>query len=614
MESRQILKLIKQGEGKKLEFKESANKLPGNLFETICAFLNTGGGEILLGVSDEGNITGIDQLAANKLKKDIANMSNNPQKLDPIFMLSTKEINIDGKLILHVKVPESSMVHKTNNDIYIRNEDGDYKVTRLEKIAEIVNRKKGYFSEQTVYPYVSFSDFKTDLIKRAKKLIKINNDGHPWAELDDKDFLNRAGFYKKSEEGIEGYTLAAVLFFGTDELIQSIVPAYKFDALVRKFNIDRYDDRLTVRTNLLDAYDLLMGFIEKHINDPFYLEGITRISLRSKIFRELVANIIAHREYLIASPAVITIFENKIVFRNPNNPKQHGIIDPNNFTPYAKNPVISKFMLQMGRVEEVGSGMKNVYKYLPLFKKNAKAEFIDDEFFSTVVNLETKGETRGEISIKILEFIQNSNMVGLNALLNEKLGDGWEKTYVELGENQNKVGNKEMKGLGENQIKIIALILTDNKITTNKIGKLIGISNTAVDNNIFKLKQLGIIKRIGPDKGGYWKIYFGNRKYLSNWEKPENKLGENQEMVGRKKTKRLGENQTKIIALIMTNNKITTNEIVKHLKISSTAVENNISKLKQQGILKRVGPDKGGHWEIEKSYRKNFESLEKTVE
>ncbi len=449
MDTKQILDFIKQGEDKKIEFKQSANKLPGNLFETICAFLNTEGGTILLGISDKGKVIGIDKNAINKFKIDIANLSNNPQKLDPVFMLTAQEFKIDEKQILVIKVPESSMVHKTNNEVFIRNEDGDYKVSQLERIAEIVNRKKNYFSEQTVYPNVNFNDFDVNLIKRAKNLIKINNNEHHWLELNDKEFLSRAGFYKKSNNGDEGYTLAAILFFGTDELIQSFVPAYKFDALVRKFNIDRYDDRLTVRTNLIDAYDLLMGFIEKHVNDPFYLEGTTRISLRSKIFRELISNIIAHREYLNASPAVITIFKNKIEFKNPNNPKQHGIIDPKHFTPYAKNPTISKFMLQLGRVEEVGSGMKNVYKYLPKFAKNTKAEFIDDEFFSTLVDLETV-----------------------------------EKTTQ----------------------KIIKLIKENPYISRKELAKKIRITSDGVKYHLSKMKEKGFIKRIGPDKGGYWEI------------------------------------------------------------------------------------------------------------
>ncbi len=60
--------------------------------------------------------------------------------------------------------------------------------------------------------------------------------------------------------------------FGTDEIIGSVAPAYKFDALVRRKDLSRYDDRLLVRTNLIDAYDLLMGFVEKHLDDPFFLE------------------------------------------------------------------------------------------------------------------------------------------------------------------------------------------------------------------------------------------------------------------------------------------------------------------------------------------------------
>lgn len=36
--------------------------------------------------------------------------------------------------------------------------------------------------------------------------------------------------------------------------------------------------------------------------------------------------------------------------------------------------------------------------------------------------------------------------------------------------------------------------------------KLVGISSTAIDNNITKLKKIGIIERIGPAKGGMWKI------------------------------------------------------------------------------------------------------------
>ena len=47
-------------------------------------------------------------------------------------------------------------------------------------------------------------------------------------------------------------------------------------------------DRDDIRTNLLDSYDRLIAFGEKHLNAPFYLEGMQWVSLRSHILREIV--------------------------------------------------------------------------------------------------------------------------------------------------------------------------------------------------------------------------------------------------------------------------------------------------------------------------------------
>lgn len=61
---------------------------------------------------------------------------------------------------------------------------------------------------------------------------------------------------------------------------------------------------------------------------------------------------------------------------------------------------------------------------------------------------------------------------------------------------------------------------------------------------------------------------------------------------------KLGENENRIVEIVVTNKFVTIPELSKMLKISTTAVENNIAKLKAKKILKRIGPDKGGHWEV----------------
>lgn len=172
--------------------------------------------------------------------------------------------------------------------------------------------------------------------------------------MDDHELLVSAKLFRKDfKTGEEGFTLAAALLFGRDEVIQSILPAYKTDAIVRIMNTDRYDDRLEVRTNLIESYDLLMDFIAKHLPDPFYLERDHRLSLRDTIFREVVANTLIHREFLNSFPARLVIEKHKITIENWNKPFGHGLINPVNFYTHPKNPNILEVFKQIGRADAI---------------------------------------------------------------------------------------------------------------------------------------------------------------------------------------------------------------------------------------------------------------------
>ncbi len=85
-----IKNLIEQGDGLTIEFKKAKEELPSNLFETVCAFLNRNGGNILLGVNDDKTIEGVNPEKVETLSKNIVNLSNNPQKLFPSFLLDAK--------------------------------------------------------------------------------------------------------------------------------------------------------------------------------------------------------------------------------------------------------------------------------------------------------------------------------------------------------------------------------------------------------------------------------------------------------------------------------------------------------------------------------------------
>ncbi|MCD0488252.1 putative DNA binding domain-containing protein [Pedobacter sp. MC2016-14] len=275
MDQKRVTKLLGRKEDIHLEYKTaSRDQLPKSLFESICAMLNREGGDIFLGVNDNGTILGINNAYLDQLIKDLVNLSNNPSKLDPPFILHPQTLKVDGKIILHITVPVSSEVHKSVNVVYDRSHDGDFKVTQLSKIAALYNSKRNYYSESMVCPAVTMADFKPELFDIARNLIKANNASHPWINLDNEQFMKIAGLYgKDTRSNKEGHNLAAVLLFGTDQTILNTVSYYKVDALVRREDIYRYDDRLYIQTNLIEAYDQLSAFVEKHLPDKFFLRG-----------------------------------------------------------------------------------------------------------------------------------------------------------------------------------------------------------------------------------------------------------------------------------------------------------------------------------------------------
>lgn len=187
--------------------------------------------------------------------------------------------------------------------------------------------------------------------------------------------------------GEEGYNLAAVMLLGKDDVIMDVCPAYETDALVRKINMDRYDDRETVRTNLIESYDRLMEFGRKNLPDKFFVEGTERRGLRNIIVRELVGNILIHRKYTSAYTAKFVIEKNRMYTENASRSVGDGIITPENMEPNPKNPIIASFFRNIGWSDRLGAGVRNLFKYSKYYS-GQEPEFIEGDVFRTFVPLD----------------------------------------------------------------------------------------------------------------------------------------------------------------------------------------------------------------------------------
>lgn len=103
------------------------------------------------------------------------------------------------------------------------------------------------------------------------------------------------------------------------------------------------------------------------------------------IFREIISNVIVHREYRNSLSTEIIIYKNRLEATNPNRVFFRGPLDLNNFSPIPKNPNIRRFFRELGWSDEAGSGVRNVTKYLKIYANGAKPEFIEDHVFKTII-------------------------------------------------------------------------------------------------------------------------------------------------------------------------------------------------------------------------------------
>ena len=392
-----INRMIAKGETLTIEFKKCQHELSDGIFETVCAFLNRTGGHILLGVADNGEIIGVHEPAIENLLKNFANTVNNPQLLNPTSYFSPEIIDVDGKTVISIYVPESSQVHRFKNRIYDRVGDADNDITLNHSLIDnLYLRKRNDFTENEVCPYLTMDDLSSSTFDKARHLASVSNPSHPWLSLNNEQIIRSAGFWRKDRiTGKEGYILACALLFGTEVTVLTYCPAYRTDAIYRNMGHQRflhprstdpdirYDDRDDVRVNLIESYIRLTSFVQKHLPDRFMLDesGIQRIDIRNKIFREIIANLLAHREYSSSFPAKLLVFSDIVVTENWTKPQQTGAVTLDSLETHPKNPMIAKIFRELGWVEELGSGRKNIQKYAPLYYPEYLVKIQNEEKF-----------------------------------------------------------------------------------------------------------------------------------------------------------------------------------------------------------------------------------------
>ncbi|MDR1610082.1 MAG: putative DNA binding domain-containing protein [Candidatus Symbiothrix sp.] len=525
MTQSQLQKIINEGENISVEFKKCTAELNPTAYETICSFLNRIGGHLILGVADDGNISGVNVNCIDSIIKNFINTVNNPELLNPTFYFSPEVFTIENKKVIYIYIPESSQVHRYKGRIYDRVGDADNDITNNHYlINNIYLRKNREFSENEVLPFLEVADLNSSTFRKARQLAGVLSDNHPWLTMDDAEILHACGLWRKDNQtGKEGYTLAAALLFGKENTVLSCCPAYKTDAIYRNTTYDRflhplpfdpdvrYDDRDDIRVNLIEAYQRLITFINRNLPDKFYLEGIQRIDLRDKIFREIAANCLIHREFSHSFPAKFLIFSDRVITENWTKPAGQNPVTLDNLETHPKNPMIARVFKELGWVEELGSGRKNIRKYAPYYYTDYQISIENAEkFVFTITYWNTDNKLENEhVNIKSEHVNTENEHVNIESehvnTENEHVNTESEHVnqinsiYILIDE---KITCNISEPVKLSVSKIIDFLLNNNSADGNALALISGKGRSSLTRHLKLLRDANIIEFIGSDKTG----------------------------------------------------------------------------------------------------------------
>lgn len=489
----ELQSILTIGETVAVEFKRCGNGIENDTYETVCSFLNRFGGDLFLGVLDDGTVLGVPEKAAPDMVKNFIKVISNPALFSPTIYLVPEIIKYDEKYtIIHVHIPPSAEVHSYKKVIYDRVDDADVKVTATSAIAQMYIRKQNIYTEKKIYPYARLDDLRLDLLPKVRVMAQNHAGGqHPWTSMSDQELLKSAGLYGRDiVTGEEGYNLAAIMLLGKDDVILNVAPAYVTDALVRKVNVDRYDDREVIKTNLIESYSQLLDFGRKNLPDKFFLEDTVNKSLRNTIVREMVSNTLMHREFTSSYTAKFIIEKDRMYVENANRATKEGFITVDNLEPNPKNPIIAAFFRNIGYADQLGSGVRKLFKYCKYYS-GKEPEFVEGDVFRIIVPLDENYS---------YDFVSDNGTA--NATLDNKNAT----LDCDYKTKKNKNATLECDFKTKEEIDLVRLIKENPFITQIELQKKTGIPLGTIKRILPKLQEKGILVREGGKRFGKWII------------------------------------------------------------------------------------------------------------
>lgn len=354
MTKEKILKLIKEGETQRVEFKLMPSKEIGN---SICAFANTNDGFILVGVADKGEIVACK--AAKKIEQQIANISHSCK---PSIYPEIEKVEIDKRIILAVHVKKIGSIHSYKNISYKRVGTHD-KPMSSEELIEFAKDTGEIRFDDRICEDAQFKDIDKSKVKWFFRKAKEERDFDVDPNISIKEAMERLGLVKDS-----GLTNAAVLLFAKKPqkfFLQSRIRCARFKGID---GLD-YIDMKVLDGTILELRQKAIKFVMQYTKHAVFFDANQRhdrweYPLRA--LEEVLSNALAHRDYYSNAEIQLSIYDNRIEVWNSGkllNPlTPHDLKTKHRSIP--RNKLLADKLFLIKYIEQWGKGTNRVIEWM----------------------------------------------------------------------------------------------------------------------------------------------------------------------------------------------------------------------------------------------------------
>ena len=548
------MRTIPEKETLTIEFKSDCSGYSdADLVDEVVGMANTQGGDLYLGVEDNGDITGV----GRKRQDPIGAMALIANKTIPSVSTRAEIIDEEGLPVLKIEIPMCRSIIATTDGKILRRRlklDGT-----PENVPLYPFEIPGRLSELNLLDYsaqvveeASVDDLEPNERVRLRNVIKYRKGESALTDLSDEE-LDKALQLVKDNHGVLKPTITGLLLIGKEEKIKEYIPTAKESFQVLEGTKIRINEEYS--KPLLATFELFEGYMKAWNPEQEMEYGLFRVPIpefSEAAFREGLVNAFCHRDYTVLQAVRVAIEDEGLTISSPGGFVE-GVTLDNLLTvePRSRNPVLADALKRIGLAEKTGRGIDRIYEGSIIYGRP-----LPDYSESTEKNIKLFIQ-RAKPDLPFTRMISNE---------------------------ENRLG----RPLPINSLLILSALQSVRRASLHELAKRIHINEVRTKANVEKLVEAGLVEAIGNTVARAYilssKVYREQDNLVGYVRQSGIDLIKYEELV-----MKLAVNQ---------NGSVTRENVVDLLGINPSQAYRVLKKLTEKGKLSLVGSGRSAHYEV----------------